>query len=845
MLKRLQDSSIDTAVQETTLARDVLGRYTLNTWPEMQASANVSARSDARPFDIIVIGGGTFGPAFAQHGFTNDKSHAHRTVVLEAGRLLVAEHVQNLPLLGLSVPGPVTTDPGQTYAEVWGLPWRSDVPKGFPGLAFCVGGRSLYFGGWSPRFLDLDATTTEMPAARWPASVIADLNNKYFADASEQIGVDETNDFIYGPLHNALREKLAKGIIDGDVPGAFALDVLPDHPAIPPGPPPTKDDLLALLGLTSSTLSVQELRNLLKLEAPLAVQGRPPRSGFFPFSKFSSLPLTMAATRGAQTGSGGDDVKKRLMVVANVHVTRLITTQEGSEWRVTGVETNQGVLDVPPGGQVVLALGTIETARLAKVSFPDLPNADQIGRNLMAHLRSNLTIRVPVAALPAGLPNELQASAMFLKGRYDSGGKVSFFHLQITAAGLDKPTSDTEPELFKMVPDIDTLLPFLSATDDTVVMTLRGIGEMEPDNANSRVTLSGELDEYTYPRAFVSINPSARDGDVWNAMDTTADHAALVIAGSSAYEVLDAGEWRPVPAGQLASTVVPFAKRRDGLGTTHHEAGTMRMGNSAATSVTDADARLHHVKNVSVVGPALLPTVGSPNPMQSGIALARRLADHLVPPPTPFVPAEPGFTALFDGFNTSKWQMSTIKGQAPDKSNPGNFIVVDGSLESTPGNDLGLFWHTEPMPANYVLKLEWLRWTNDGNSGVFVRFPKPDSKGYNNTAYVGVHFGFEVQIDELGAPDGLPIHKTGAIYDEPGQTLTQQQANPAGQWNEFEIRVQGQTYTVWLNGTQVTVFNNPHAGRGWPSAPGAPSFIGLQSHFGSRVAFRKIRMQSL
>jgi hypothetical protein len=845
MLKRLQDTSVDTTVQETTLARDVLGRYTLNTWQEMRDSANTATRPDARPFDVIVIGGGTFGPAFAQHAFANDKSHAHRTVVLEAGRLLVAEHVQNLPLLGLGVPGPVTTDPGQTYAEVWGLPWRSDVPRGFPGLAFCVGGRSLYFGGWSPRFLDIDATTTEMPAARWPASVIADLNNKYFSDASAQIGVTATNDFIYGALHSALRERLADGIINNQVPGALSLDVLPDHPAIPPGPPPTKDELLALLGLESSGLGIQALLNLLKLEAPLAVEGRSSRSGFFPFSKFSSLPLVMAATRAAQTGSGGDDVKKRLMVVANVHVTRLITTQEGSEWRVTGVETNQGVLDVPAGAQVVIALGTIESARLAKISFPDLPNVDRIGRNLMAHLRSNLTIRVPVTALPGGLPNELQASAMFLKGRYDSGGKVSFFHLQITAAGLDKPTSDTEPELFKMVPDIDTLLPFLSATDDTVVMTLRGIGEMEPDNPNSRVTLSGELDEYTYPRAFVSINPSARDGELWAAMDTTADHAARVIAGTSAYEVLDAGVWKTVAAGQLPSTVVPFVKRRDGLGTTHHEAGTLCMGTNTALSVTDEHARLHHVKNVSVVGPALLPTVGSPNPMQSGIALARRLADRLVPPPTPFVPAEPGFTALFDGFNTSKWRMSSITGQPPDKSNPGNFIVVDGTLEATPGNDLGLFWYTDPMPADFVLKLEWLRWTNDGNSGVFVRFPKPDGKGYNNQAYVGVHFGFEVQIDELGAPDALAIHKTGAIYDEPSQTLTQQPAKPAGQWNEFEIRVQGQTYTVLLNGTQATVFSNPHAGRGLPSAPGAPSFIGLQSHFGSRVAFRKIRMQPL
>jgi hypothetical protein len=91
------------------------------------------------------------------------------------------------------------------------------------------------------------------------------------------------------------------------------------------------------------------------------------------------------------------------------------------------------------------------------------------------------------------------------------------------------------------------------------------------------------------------------------------------------------------------------------------------------------------------------------------------------------------------------------------------------------------------MPKNYVLKLEWRRFQHADNSGVFVRFPHPDSKGYNNTAHVGVDFGFEIQIDELGQPNGLPNQSTGAIYNELSQTLTQQPARPTGEWNAFEI----------------------------------------------------------
>ena len=53
------------------------------------------------------------------------------------------------------------------------------------------------------------------PRSRWPSAVVDDLNNKYFADASEQIGVDVTNDFIFGPLHEAMRAQLFVGIEAG------------------------------------------------------------------------------------------------------------------------------------------------------------------------------------------------------------------------------------------------------------------------------------------------------------------------------------------------------------------------------------------------------------------------------------------------------------------------------------------------------------------------------------------------------------------------------------------------------------------------------------------------------
>lgn len=831
--------------QSTDFSIDVLGRYVCNGLDEALRSADKgalrpdgSSQADARPFDVVVIGGGSFGAIFAQHLLYKDKSHSHRILVLEAGRLALPEHVQNLPMLGLNVPPPTTVDPGKARNEVWGLPWRTDVPAGFPGLAYCLGGRSVFFGGWSPELL-----AAETPPSKWPASVLSDLRNLmadgspgYFRQASEQLGVNQTNDFIFGGLHTALRKELFDAINASKVSDAIALASLPlNIDDVPPGS-----------------------ENLFKLEAPLAVQARPPRSGSFLFNKFSSVPLVIEATRAAFNEAGGDDVKKRLMVVPNCHVTRFETTVTGGVTRVSKVFTSLGDVSLPENGVVIIALGTIESARLALTSFPLIANAGLIGQNLMAHLRSNLTIRIPRSALPAGLPNELQASALFVKGKHTHGdGTVSHFHLQITAAGLDRPGTDSEAELFKKIPDIDLISSLRRSNDDNVVITIRGIGEMEPLNPNNHVTLSGEMDEYTLPRAFVTINPTGKDATLWNAMDTAADDVALAFANGKPYEVLYNPPGNPtevfeVAAGHLAVEVLAFGPRRDGLGTTHHEAGTLRMGDTAATSVTNSDGRFHHVDNAYAAGPALFPTVGSPNPMLTGTALARRLGDHLALKPSPI--PDPGFQMLFNGSSTDNWRMSTIKNQ-PGRDSPGRFLIVDGTLEALPGTDIGLFWCTDATPADFILKLEWLRWQENDNSGVFVRFPNPKNfgktKGYNNTAYIGVDYGFEVQIDQAAAPDGAAIHKTAAVYNFAAPINPNSlPVLPPGEWNKYEIRVQGQDYTVFLNGTQVTTFNftvgsDPlHPERGLPSTAAASRYIGLQTHTG-RVAFRNIQIKKL
>jgi hypothetical protein len=822
----------------TPFSADIIGRYVCNTLGEAKLSMDTGVDPDARPFDRIVIGGGTFGSVLASLLFIRDRTHAHRTLVLEAGPVVFTEHVQNQPTL--------------TTEEVWGVPWDSDSSMSwnqqFPGLAYCLGGRSIFWGGWSPYFID-----SELPSPPWPATVKTDLttavltiggqNLSYLDDAARQLGIDITNDFVDGPLHLALRQQLFTSL------GAL--------------PPAAKPKLTGSRGALAAADD---------LEAPLSVQSTPPRPGFFPLNKFSATQMLIRMARLAWTEADqsvpgiGDEqqslnlknVKKRLMVVPNAHVIRL--ERDPGTQRITKVVTNQGDIDVPQGGQVFTALGTIESTRLALTTLPN--GNGLIGRNLMAHLRSNLTFRIPSSAYP-GLPPELQVSALFVKGFHTHADSTpGHFHIQITATGGGLLTTDAEAELFKKVPDIDTLDRYRDLTDQWIIITLRGIGEMVGDKSPtdpaagtkpSRIELDGAQGPFDYGQRRARVRLEARDKDLalWNVMDAASDTLATMLAKGTPIQYWKGGTWQDATPGADG--------RRDKLSSTHHEGGTLWMGD-AGSSVTDVWGKFHEASNLYAVGPALLPTMGSPNPMLSGVALVHRLVDELQPAPTtPWL--EQNFTALFDGSERSfnNWRLA----------GRGAFALIDEAIIAQPGDGLGLLFYAVKTFGDFTLRLQCLlpRPTGPGNdnSGVFVRFrdprlPVPDpanpgvSNPYNNQAWVAVHTGFEVQIDEEGRPSGLDKHRTGAIYDVPTgqggepqlQDYTAHAALAANTWHTYEIKVKGDKYRVRLNNQPATKFDKPNTAeyqhRGLsPTADPVSGFIGLQAHTG-RVAFRRIRI---
>jgi choline dehydrogenase-like flavoprotein len=61
-----------------------------------------------------------------------------------------------------------------------------------------------------------------------------------------------------------------------------------------------------------------------------------------------------------------------------------------------------------------------------------------------------------------------------------------------------------------------------------------------------------------------------------------------------------------------------------------HQAGTVRFGNDAATSVLDVDCKAHEVDNLYVVDTSFFPSIGAVNPALTAIANALRVGDHLI-----------------------------------------------------------------------------------------------------------------------------------------------------------------------------------------------------------------------
>lgn len=171
-------------------------------------------------------------------------------------------------------------------------------------------------------------------------------------------------------------------------------------------------------------------------------------------------------------------------------------------------------------------------------------------------------------------------------------------------------------------------------------------------------------------------------------------------------------------------------------------------------------------------------------------------------------------TSLFNGKDLSGW---TIYGTE-------KWYVEDGLLvcESGPDKAYG-YLGTDKQYKNFELNLEFKQEAN-GNSGVFVRSTVDGTKVS----------GWQVEV----APPG---NDTGGVYESYGRGWlikpdpAKDKALKMGEWNQMKIRLDGDTLTSWLNGTQMVTITDEKIGAGIGG-------VALQIHDGGGI---KVRWRNL
>ena len=143
---------------------------------------------------------------------------------------------------------------------------------------------------------------------------------------------------------------------------------------------------------------------------------------------------------------------------------------------------------------------------------------------------------------------------------------------------------------------------------------------------------------------------------------------------------------------------------------------------------------------------------------------------------------------------------------------------------------MGLWWFAGRQFTNFVLRGEFVQEQEIADSGVFLRFPDP-----GNDPWVAVHKGHEMEIGDPAPKD--PTWRTGSIY--PFQASVKANTKSVGQWNDYEITCRGQTYTVRINGEEVTEWTDPKQRT-------SAGYVRLQNYNdGKTVRHRNLRIKEL
>jgi hypothetical protein len=168
-----------------------------------------------------------------------------------------------------------------------------------------------------------------------------------------------------------------------------------------------------------------------------------------------------------------------------------------------------------------------------------------------------------------------------------------------------------------------------------------------------------------------------------------------------------------------------------------------------------------------------------------------------------------GWIDLFDGKSLAGW----------NPTSKADWQVKAGAIFVSSG-EKGLLC-TAAKYGNYILKADF-RAAKDTNSGLFLR----------TAATLGMD-DIKTKCYELNiAPPENPFPTGSYVARQKAKAVPEK----AGEWQSFEITLDGAKSTIKLNGETVLDYTDP--------APTGPGFIGLQLNTGA-VEFKNLKLKPL
>lgn len=561
-------------------------------FPAVETELTITPRSAlADRYDCVVIGSGAGGGAAAQVLAESGRS----VLVVETGRYpttasLTHDHLRN----PRSVAGlPAVTDPDPhgrpRIAVVDGVPSQVLPPDGGWGNnAFTVGGGTRVYGAQAWRFVPRDftmATTYGVPEgsalADWP--ITYDDLEPYYSLAEQRFGVSGGGT---DPWHE---------------PRSIPLPM-------PPLPRTGPADRLAAAAdrLGWGILDVPLLINSVDYQG---------RAGCVRCGQCVGFACPVEAKAGTHnTALPAALATGRCTLVTETTAERLVTDQSG---RVTGVAL---VADDGYGGiwrrtvqcaEVVVAAGASETPRLLLNSAHEHEpnglgnNQDQVGRHLQAHVYAGAAGLFDDEVMDLVGPGASIATCDFRHGNDGiiGGGMLANEFVPTPAATYDYLAGAG-------------LIPRAGAAGKAAMRResrrmLRVVGPIqEVSSAESRVRVDPRvLDRFGNPVVVISGSIHPEDVRAHGFMSAKA-RQWLEEAGAVRTAVGQVGTLGRASSGQ-------------------HQAGTCRMGDDPARSVTDPYGRVWGHDNVWIADASLHVTNGGVNPVLTVLAGSLRIAHHL------------------------------------------------------------------------------------------------------------------------------------------------------------------------------------------------------------------------